>query len=364
MVVLFIAGCVRGEPLVFPDDPSAAGVPVGVRTVTTADQTFEVWYPASDGVGGVPDVLNFDAFVPAVFTDAVGPVTLPTATTTAHRDAAVRPATNPYPVILFSHGLGGFRTQSWTWAEHLASRGYVVVAPDHPGRMLADVLPCLFAPPLGGTCSLSQSFAEDPAQEDLATARDWITAAATADPATADGWLSGAIDAANIGLGGHSEGGTSVTTLANGDDTFRAIYVMAGGVALTSDIPGAVVGGSCDAYFPQEQLATVAGSRPLIEIAGAGHLAFSDICPLNLVDLATPVESRDDRNQLWLDFYVSLARSGCPGETPTMDGCDAYLPLDPSAAIRDAYATETFDAALYGTGDGPTAGQFPEATLE
>tara|TARA_B100000131_G_C18074249_1_gene595744 strand:- start:241 stop:1392 length:1152 start_codon:yes stop_codon:yes gene_type:complete len=36
-----------------------------------------------------------------------------------------------FPVILFSHGLGGMRTQNTIQAEALASRGYIVIATDH-----------------------------------------------------------------------------------------------------------------------------------------------------------------------------------------------------------------------------------------
>ncbi|MEQ1519252.1 MAG: hypothetical protein ABL931_22480 [Usitatibacteraceae bacterium] len=38
-----------------------------------------------------------------------------------------------FPVILFSHGLGGNREGGKRWAEHWASHGYVVVAIQHPG---------------------------------------------------------------------------------------------------------------------------------------------------------------------------------------------------------------------------------------
>jgi predicted dienelactone hydrolase len=39
----------------------------------------------------------------------------------------------PFPVILFSHGLGGSREAGGEWAEHWASHGYLVVALQHPG---------------------------------------------------------------------------------------------------------------------------------------------------------------------------------------------------------------------------------------
>ncbi len=38
-----------------------------------------------------------------------------------------------FPVVLFSHGLGGSREGGKRWAEHWASHGYVVVAMQHPG---------------------------------------------------------------------------------------------------------------------------------------------------------------------------------------------------------------------------------------
>lgn len=38
-----------------------------------------------------------------------------------------------FPVVLFSHGLGGSRQGGRLWAEHWSSHGYVVVAMQHPG---------------------------------------------------------------------------------------------------------------------------------------------------------------------------------------------------------------------------------------
>lgn len=42
-------------------------------------------------------------------------------------------ANNRFPVILFSHGLGGNRAGGKLWAEHWAGHGYVVVAMQHGG---------------------------------------------------------------------------------------------------------------------------------------------------------------------------------------------------------------------------------------
>ncbi len=45
-----------------------------------------------------------------------------------------------FPVVLFSPGSGGARTQNTAWAEELASHGYLVAALDHPYDSAAVVL--------------------------------------------------------------------------------------------------------------------------------------------------------------------------------------------------------------------------------
>ena len=53
--------------------------------------------------------------------------------TNAELDAEITPSihSKKYPLILFSHGLGGMRMQNSIQIEELVSRGYVVIAPDH-----------------------------------------------------------------------------------------------------------------------------------------------------------------------------------------------------------------------------------------
>jgi pimeloyl-ACP methyl ester carboxylesterase len=56
-------------------------------------------------------------------------------------DAPVAEDGAPYPVLIFSHGWGGTRTQSTYLMEELASHGYVVVAIDHTYGALVTVFP-------------------------------------------------------------------------------------------------------------------------------------------------------------------------------------------------------------------------------
>ena len=139
------------ETLDLPADPAENGVLVGVRTVTHEGTTMEIWYPASDDAiadgGSSQTVLDPNPFLPDCVREHLGEggPTLPSWTIDAVRDAAPRRLAEPLPVVLYSHGLGAFRWQSPDLLVHLASRGYVVVSMDHPGRMLGDLLPLLFA---------------------------------------------------------------------------------------------------------------------------------------------------------------------------------------------------------------------------
>jgi predicted dienelactone hydrolase len=49
--------------------------------------------------------------------------------------------TESRPLLAFSHGSGGVRYQSAFLTEHLASHGWVVVAPDHRGNTFVDAIP-------------------------------------------------------------------------------------------------------------------------------------------------------------------------------------------------------------------------------
>jgi dienelactone hydrolase len=117
-------------------DPRARGPhPVGVHTTEVARDgrllTVELWYPASERYAGADrDPGTRDAFSP--FPGA------PTTWQAAVRDAA--PRLGAFPLVVFSHELGGHRRQSTFLCTHLASHGYVVAAADHEGSGTSEVL--------------------------------------------------------------------------------------------------------------------------------------------------------------------------------------------------------------------------------
>lgn len=110
-------------------DPAQSGpYPIGLHTAWIEDVAgyepipVEVWYPAAEP--GPPGSYDFMG------------LRFPT---DAARDVPGDPSA-PNRLILFSHGLGGARHQNLSMAERLASHGYIVVAPDHPGTTTLDFL--------------------------------------------------------------------------------------------------------------------------------------------------------------------------------------------------------------------------------
>jgi dienelactone hydrolase len=59
----------------------------------------------------------------------------------AFQDARVYPGIDRYPVVLFSHGYGGFRAQNTNQAIYLASHGFIVAAVEHTYGAVVTVFP-------------------------------------------------------------------------------------------------------------------------------------------------------------------------------------------------------------------------------
>jgi len=107
----------------------------------------QIWYPAEADPAGTPapwmeelDVMgpriSERIGMPSFFVDHVK-----YARTNSFPSADLPIGGDRFPVLLFSHGWGGFRQQSTYLVEELASHGYVVVAVQHPYGAEATVFP-------------------------------------------------------------------------------------------------------------------------------------------------------------------------------------------------------------------------------
>lgn len=120
--------------------------PLDRRTVVA-----QLWYPAQNSPADAPraqylgrtedeartvsEALARGVGLPGFLLDGI-----PRARTHAIPDAPVAAEGGRFPVVLFSPGSSGVRTQNTAWAEELASHGYVVAALDHPYDSAAVVL--------------------------------------------------------------------------------------------------------------------------------------------------------------------------------------------------------------------------------
>lgn len=109
-----------------------APAPTGNRKIMV-----QVWYPAEvsadaelapymEQMGVTGPVLASQFNLPAFLFDHIN-----LAKTNSYQNVPLSANETHYPVLLFSHGWTGVRTQNTYQAEELASHGYIVIAPDH-----------------------------------------------------------------------------------------------------------------------------------------------------------------------------------------------------------------------------------------
>lgn len=225
-------------------DPQRADEVTGERRLVVA----QLWYPAERVAAGarrapylgrtereartVADALAGYLGAPGFVLDG-----LPRARSRAVFDAPVAAAGERYPVVLFSPGLGGVRTQNTAWAEELASRGYVVAGLDHPYDSAAVVLAD------GRTLRTRITATGDPAADEKLAA-GWTAVRAAdlsfvlgrlaeldagpAGPADPARQFAGRLDTGRAAVTGHSLGGGAALQAAHQDPRFAAVIDLDG----------------------------------------------------------------------------------------------------------------------------------------
>lgn len=187
-------------------------------------------------------------------------------------DAPLDPAGGPYPVLMFSHGSCGYATQSLFLTALVASYGYVVVSPPHPGNTFAEFPAC------GTPAAQLPSALERP--RDIVYALDQMLAA-NADPGSP---FFASMDPGRIGMSGHSFGGFTTYAVLPLEPRFRVAIPMAPAVpgAPVVAVPSLTMLGQIDSVVSLPAIRTAyANARApklLVEVEDAGHYAFSDLC--------------------------------------------------------------------------------------
>lgn len=240
-----------------PRDPGPYAA--GVRVIS--------WTKDSVANPGTPRTLDTVIWYPAP--QSSGPVTEPYG---GVLDAPLEPSGGPYPVVLFSHGSCGYALQSTFLTPLLASRGYIVVAPPHPGNTISEFPSC------GTPAAQGQSFLERP--QDMVFVLDQILAAGT-DPASP---FFGAVDGTRVAMTGHSFGGLTTFLVSALDPRITVAVAMAPATLGNArfDIPSLIMLGNVDTVVnnPAARTAYAASTAPrlLVEVEHSGHYTFSNGC--------------------------------------------------------------------------------------
>ena len=303
-------------------DPSTWGpFPLGGTTMTIdlkdhdgKPRTIkvEVWYPTTEEFRDGP-FSHYSMYedAPPDTQAVLEPVKeqVPVIDLPVVRDAPVRVLDGPYPLVIFSHGAYGVRFQSIFFTLYLASHGYVVAAPDHTGNDTYDLfvtdgwnvdtlILSAMDRPLDATALLDRMLERNGTPGDL---------------------LEGSFEPDLIGASGHSFGGLLSLYMGLTDPRIKAMVAMCpkttdiplmltalapGNPGLSKmDKPTMIMAGGMDHTLNTEEEMRPAyeelpGPKYYFELARAGHYTYSDICMLDLGNLADNVGIKDAKDAM------------------------------------------------------------------
>mgnify|MGYP001183197376 CR=1 FL=1 len=204
--------------------------------------------------------------------------------TRAERDAPLDDRGAPYPVVAFGHGFLQAPERYQGTLLHLASWGFLVIAPQSHAGLSPD----------------HAAFAAD-----LNAAVDGLAR----ESAAAGSWLFGRVDDA-YGLAGHSMGGGASLAAAAANPRIDAVLTLAAADTRPSTLPAlpriaaplAFLVGSDDAIVPAASTAPLYGAgrapKQLVTLAGGSHCGFQD----------EPFPIACDRGTLARDDQLALTR--------------------------------------------------------
>ena len=229
--------------------------------------------------------------------------------------ALLAPDQPTYPILLFSHGLNGIRTQNTFQCQELASHGYIVVAVDHThyaaGTTFPDGRVSLFSlKHLGMTPEMMARVNSDPAMftafysgleralsvvvADQRFVLDQLAQLYLTDP---EQIFTGRLNLDHVGAFGHSQGGATALSLCSVDPRCKAALNLDGPILGSIQQTGSprpifFLGSSNKTSFPDAKVQallhditagaldrTFAASRGdwyHMELTQSGHFNFCD----------------------------------------------------------------------------------------
>jgi dienelactone hydrolase len=227
-----------------PTGPYAVGtVALHLTSPAGRELMISLWYPAQD-VRRYALAQWLPAGAAARYAAAEGlPAGVAFPSTHGHVGAPVVRRGGPLPVVLYSPGNNGFRSDTTVIVEELASRGYLVVTIDHTGdayvefpdgRVLAPI------PDGAATQWIADARVADVRYVVDILGRLHAGVSPDVERRRLPVGLRGGIDLCRIGIAGYSAGGVTVASAMYADTRIRA------GLSLDGPVDGPVVTAGLD----------------------------------------------------------------------------------------------------------------------
>jgi pimeloyl-ACP methyl ester carboxylesterase len=290
-----VPGCAGSTLLAVPGDTSVRGPwPVGEKTVKFGRfSAVEIMYPAKPGSEAGKETIKYDLriFLPTKEQSKVPDAQATFADQNTYRDLPIDDAHGPYPVVILIHGTSAYRIASFSSQAQWASRGFIVIAADHPNLCLSDFLAT-------AGCGLTA-----PAL-DLSGDVDSELAAVTT-PSGDLAFLTSHVDVKRVALVGHSAGafyGAQYTTKpgvemfiglagvhsANASASLKSSLYVAGIADMVLPYRPGGAGGKGSILYPGTDTEAYTASpgppaakKRLVGITAGGHLNVTDLCDPN-----------------------------------------------------------------------------------
>jgi predicted dienelactone hydrolase len=259
-----------------PTSPASGGAsaspsyPLGHFLVGMLMQTFTDTSRGTAAWGGQPASSSRTLVTTILYPAASSAGSSATPTSAPVASAAPDRSGAPYPLIVFSHGLGASPQDYLPLLESWASAGFVVAAPRFP--LTSSATPG--GPDAGDVVNQPKDVSD-------------VIGGVVSDSAASTGTLAGLVAPNEVGVAGHSNGAvTTLGLIANTcchDPRVKAAVVMAG---TTVGIPGGtydykdtppvlLVHGTADQLIPYRSAPIVydaiPGPKGLLTIAGGSH---------------------------------------------------------------------------------------------
>jgi len=279
--------------------------PVGSMTLELADRKVAVFYPAAPGS---------EVGQPRAHYRQTDPLREPLLKNFAENQARRRgidldfemrafgnlpAASGKFPVLLFSHGFGGWRLVNSSLLAGIASWGFVIASPDHLERDLNAV----------STNSAQPNLAKD--GEVLLGSLDLLVQ----ENARAEGPLHGRIDTNAVAVAGHSAGGAAALSLIDAP-AIKAIigYASVGSVSTPPSKPTMLIIADGDIAVTPESTRVIFDAlrapKRMVTITQTGHNSFTDLCD-SIRSGASLTQLARDAGLAIDERLLALAENGC-----------------------------------------------------